>query len=132
MAFAQDHPDLYELVFGRPVPGFVPSEASMEESRELLASARRAFAEAVDAGAIRPGLPPDQALDLFIAMMHGLASQHRANEPHLPVGSGRFGGLIGPAMALFQTSWGTERPGAATTDEAPPAERPARRPRRKE
>ncbi len=132
MAFAQEHPELYELVFERHVPGFVPSGASMEESRELLASARRTFAEAVEAGAIRPTLPPDQALDLFIAMMHGLTSLHRANEPHLPAGSGRFGGLIAPAMALFEAAWGTERPGAATTDGAPPAERPAGRPRRKE
>src|SRR5260221_89221 len=35
MTFAQEYPELYQLVQERPVPGFVPSEESMQESRGL-------------------------------------------------------------------------------------------------
>ena len=34
-------------------------------------------------------------------MIHGLTSQHMANEPHLPVGSGRYGGLIPVAAEVL-------------------------------
>src|SRR5688500_10841450 len=32
MRFAQENPDLYQLAYERPVPGFVPSAESLEES----------------------------------------------------------------------------------------------------
>jgi hypothetical protein len=37
--------------------------------------------------------------------MHGLTALHMANEPELPVGSGRFGSLIPAALALFRAAW---------------------------
>ena len=44
------------------------------------------------------------------AVTHGLTVQHMANEPHLPVGSGRYGGLIPAAVALFAAAWEMEQP----------------------
>jgi AcrR family transcriptional regulator len=108
MSFAQEYPELYQLVFERPVPGFVPSETSIEESRKLLATGIQAMTEAMEDRTFIPGLPPERAMDLFLAMMHGLTSLHMANEPHLPVGQGRFGSLIPAAVALFRTSWAVE------------------------
>ena len=105
LRFAQEHPDLYQLCFERPVPGFVPSEESMAESREGLARFEAELAEAIAEGQIRPGVPASQARDLIIAMMQGLTSQHMANEPDLPVGLGRYGGLIPAAVALFRKAW---------------------------
>lgn len=104
-AFAQENPDLEHLLFGRDVPGFVPSDESMARSRERLVSARKAFQEVIDAGIIEPGMPADRALDLFLAVTSGITAQHLANEPHLPVGQGRFGSLIPDVMRLFETSW---------------------------
>jgi hypothetical protein len=49
----------------------------------------------------------DQALDLTIAMAHGLTAQHLANEPHLAVGNGRYGSLIPQAVAVFKAAWGS-------------------------
>ncbi|MDP9379696.1 MAG: TetR/AcrR family transcriptional regulator [Chloroflexota bacterium] len=112
MRFAQEHPELYQLCFERPVPGFVPSEASMEASRRLLAGSEEILAQALANGEIRLDLPNDQARDLIIAMMHGLTSQHMANEPNLPVGSGRYGRLVPAAVALFRAAW---EPGQPTT-----------------
>ena len=105
MAFAVDHPDLYHLVFERPVPGFAPSPATMEVSSGVLGQAVRAIAAAEEAGAIAPALPPAQAFDLLNAMMHGLTALHMANEPDRPAGTGRFGALIPAAIALFRRAW---------------------------
>lgn len=108
MRFAQEHPELYQLCFERPVPDFVPSEASMQESLARLAQFEQEVVATIAAGQITTQVSVSQARDLIIAMSHGLTSQHMANEPHLPVGSGRYGGLIAAAVALFEAAWGTE------------------------
>jgi len=105
MRFAQEQPELYQLCFERPVPGFVPSEASLRESLDGLAGFEAALVAALDRWQISPGVPSSYARDLIIAMMHGLTSQHMANEPELPAGSGRYGSLIPTAVALFQAAW---------------------------
>ena len=107
MRFAQEQPELFSLLFERPVPGFEPSVESMEESREFLDEARHAFAQLIEAGVIHPPGAPERAFDLFITMTHGLSAQHIANEPHLPIGSGRYGSLIPDALALFHAAWGS-------------------------
>ncbi len=112
MVFAKEHPDLYQLAFERPVPGFVPSEASMAESAAMLADFHREVVQAIEGGQISPGVPASQARDLIIAVNHGLTSQHMANEPEAPLGSGRYGGLVLPALALFRASWEPRGPGA--------------------
>lgn len=114
MQFAHDHPDLYQLTFERPVPGFTPSAESMAESEHMLTDFEGTLQAAVDAGWMTPTTSVAHARDLLIAMMHGLTSQHMANEPDLPVGSGRFGSLIPDAVALFRAAW--EPPLVTTTD----------------
>lgn len=108
MDFAQESPELFQLLFQRPVPGFVPSPAGLEEARKLVALSYRATREAVETGQIAPGISPERASDLYIALMQGLTAMHLANEPHLPVGEGRFGSLIPAAMALMRAAWGNE------------------------
>jgi AcrR family transcriptional regulator len=103
--FAQEHPELHSLVFERHVPGFVPSAESLAASREVLAIGRQHIVSAIETGTIAPRVSTDEAVDLTIAMFHGLASQHLANEPELPIGSGRFGSLIPAAEALFRAAW---------------------------
>jgi AcrR family transcriptional regulator len=105
MAFAQESPELYQLVFEHPVPGFVPSEQSQEVGRRLLARTDDILRKAIDSGAIASTIPLSQARDLTLAMQHGLAALHVANEPGLPIGSGRFGSLIDVVVELFQRAW---------------------------
>jgi AcrR family transcriptional regulator len=109
MSFAQHYPELWTLVFERPVPGFVPSEQSMEESRALLAVASRFMEEAMEKGEIVPDVSVEQARDFVIALMHGLAASHMANEPDLPIGSGRFGSLIPLAMQVLEMAWSPQQ-----------------------
>lgn len=109
MRFAQENPDLYQLMFQRPVPDFVPSDASMAVSLELLGKARRQFATLLQSDEIALALPPEEALDLCIAFQHGLTELHLANNPELPVGEGRFGKLIPHAVQLILDAWQTPR-----------------------
>lgn len=105
MSFAQEYPELWHLVFERPVPGFVPSAESMEISRQTLGRAQGMMRDLIEAGAVRPRLSPEQATDFLDAVMHGLTAAHMANQPELPAGTGRFGGLIPAAVQFFQTAW---------------------------
>jgi AcrR family transcriptional regulator len=105
MRFAQTNPELYRLVFERPVPGFVPSPESLEEGQHILASSDHILEAGLAQGQLALHIPETQARDLFIAMMHGLTALHMANEPELPMGTGRFGSLVEAALALFQAAW---------------------------
>ena len=84
MTFAMQNPELYQLCFKRPVPGFVPSEESLQVSfgslEELYAHIDNLQVD------IQSDLPPEQIADLVIAISHGLTALHMANEPQLPLG----------------------------------------------
>lgn len=108
MEFAQEYPELFQLVFERHVPGFEPSEATMNESLEMLAEGSRYVQTIMQSGLIQADLPIDQVRDLVIALMHGLVAQHMANEPHLPLGAGRYGALIPAAVQLLRKAWGSD------------------------
>ena len=110
MAFANEHPDLYGLLFERPVPGFVPSEESMVEARGLLEDGERWWQQVLDAGLLRSGLDAAATRDLMLALMHGLTSLKRANEPDAPIGSGRFSPLIPAAAGLIEAAWMQPQP----------------------
>jgi AcrR family transcriptional regulator len=105
LTFAYRNPDLYYLVFERPVPEFVPSEESMVESRKLLGNLNPIFQEALDKGVIKTDLAVEAIRDIFILVLHGLTSMHMANEPDLPPGQGRFGSLIPAITAMLKTAW---------------------------
>lgn len=110
LTFAHEQPDLYSLVFERPVPGFVPSGASMAAAATLLDVSRSAWHAMLASGELQPHLSPDESHDLFLSLQHGLTALHQANEPHLAVGEGRFGGLIDAAIGLFAAAWSKAPP----------------------
>jgi len=105
MAFALEHPELYQLCFERPVPGFVPTPESLDLSQQILQRGYDRVGRWREQ--MSSTLSNQQIADLVIAMMHGLTALHMANQPGLPVGEGRFGGLIGAAVALFDAAWST-------------------------
>ncbi len=103
LTFAQEQPELYQLWMERPVPGFVPSPQSLAENYKAAPALHAALDELVAAGVIRSDVPLDRLRDLLIAVLHGVTSMHLANEPDLPVGSGRFGGLLPTVMTAFES-----------------------------
>jgi AcrR family transcriptional regulator len=111
MQFARDFPELYQICFERPVPGFEPSPESLQLSLATYQAGVQEVNRRLEAGDLQPepGLTPQQVVDLAIGMLHGLTSQHMANEPHLPVGQGRFGSLIPAAVAIFEKAWSPKK-----------------------
>lgn len=105
MRFAQENPDLYQLMFQRPVPGFIPSEESMAVSLARLDKARSQFVPIFESGELSTDLPFEEARDLFIAIQYGLTALHLANNPELPVGEGRFGKLVPQAVQMILDAW---------------------------
>jgi hypothetical protein len=94
------------LCFERPVPGFVPSEESLQLSFSIL---RDAYARMANyQSELQTGLPAEQAADLVIVLMHGITALHMANEPHLPIGQGRFGALLPAALTLLEKAWSND------------------------
>ncbi|TAK63548.1 MAG: TetR/AcrR family transcriptional regulator [Dehalococcoidia bacterium] len=105
MRFADENPDLYALMFERPVPGFVPSPESIAEAAALLEELYARMGGLIDAGAVRSGLDAHETSELFLAVMHGLTALKRANEPNAAIGTGRFGSLVPAAARLLRAAW---------------------------
>ena len=108
LTFALQNPELYQLCFERPVPGFVPSEESLQVSFGLLKDGYGRTLRLLEV--IDTHLAAASVRDLLIAMMHGLTALHMANEPHLPLGQGRFGALIPAALSVLEKAWSKPQP----------------------
>jgi AcrR family transcriptional regulator len=102
MSFALENPELYQLCFERPVPGFIPSQESLDLSFGILDASRQRVKQFKQE--LNTNLSTNQIADLVIAIAHGLTAMHLANEPHLPLGKGRFGSLIPAAMSMLEAS----------------------------
>jgi AcrR family transcriptional regulator len=87
--FCVEDPARYELLFLRTIPGFVPSEASYALAREVLDGLAAVLA-AAGAGA------PEQ-VDLWTALVGGLAAQQVSNDP----GGDRWRRLVDRAVDMY-------------------------------
>lgn len=105
LLLAQEHADLYHLVFDNPVPGFVPSEESLEESRKVRLPGLQALQAAIDAGSIATPLLPERIFDLLLAMRRGIIAEHLGKETHLPKGDETFRSLVPEVLALLKAAW---------------------------
>ena len=105
MRFAQENPDLYQLMFQRPVPGFEPSPESMAVSLARLDTVREQMVRFIENKEIMTDLPFEEARDIIIALQHGLTELHLANNPDQPVGEGRFGRLIDQTVQFVLDAW---------------------------
>lgn len=72
-ASARANPHLYELMFGRPIPGFAPDEAAIAQTMETYQDLVHTVERCIHAGRLAPADPQDVAVHLF-ALVHGLAS----------------------------------------------------------
>ncbi|GIK57050.1 MAG: TetR/AcrR family transcriptional regulator [Chloroflexi bacterium] len=100
MSFALENPELYQLCFERPVPGFVPSPESLELSFGIL-NWSYSRAEQLKAE-LETELSSHQLVNLVIVLAHGITAMHLANEPDLPIGQGRFGSLMPVVLSLLE------------------------------
>ena len=89
--FAVEDPARYQLLFQRTIPGFEPSPESYGLAVALLQRGAERLAQA--------GVRHPQALDLFTAVVAGLAAQQVANEP----GGNRWVALVDDAVDMYFT-----------------------------
>ena len=89
VAFCQESPARYQLMFTRAVPGWEPSAEAYEASQQ----AYRQMAAALE----EMGVRGDDALDLFTALTAGLAAQQMANDPE----GDRWRRLAGDAVRML-------------------------------
>jgi AcrR family transcriptional regulator len=104
LALAEEHPDLYHLVFDVPIPGFVPTPESLEEVRRLYDAAVSGIAEVIEAGVMRPNLPPAQAADLLLSMRLGIVASHVGKLRQLPPPE-RIARLVPELVAVLRSAW---------------------------
>lgn len=107
VAFCVADPARYQLLFHRTVPGFTPSAPSYALAQDVLAAARGLLADA--------GATDDAALDLWSALLTGLAGQQLANDP----GGRRWTDLVDDAVTLVLDRAGPS--GAARVRDGHPA-----------
>jgi AcrR family transcriptional regulator len=105
MELSVNNPELFQICFERPIPGFEPSAESMAETDKITTEMYMLLNRVMPVDEPEPHRNVPQAHGLFIAMWQGLIALHLANDPGVPVGSGRFGSLIPAAIALFKTAW---------------------------
>jgi AcrR family transcriptional regulator len=79
--WAVANPVLAQLLFWRPVPGFVPSETAFAPAEQIVRRLRDALRTAVDAGELSPAAATDEALVVLASLHFGVLSQHLANQP---------------------------------------------------
>ena len=108
LQFAMDYPELYHLMFSSPIPGFTPSEQSVAETQSQLASSRQGLSEVINAGIIQPGISTERAVDLLLAVRHGILAERIGKANVVPAGSGRFEHLIDDAIDMLRLAWGKE------------------------
>lgn len=100
LTFCVDDPARYHLLFQRTIPGFEPSPEAFALAVEALDAARNVLRAC--------GVTEARALDMWTALISGLAAQQSANEP----GGDRWVGLVDEATDMFLTHYGTTKKGA--------------------
>ncbi len=98
LAFCTEDEARFQLLFGRPIPGWEPSPGAYAPAVEVLARNREVF-EAV-------GLDRPEHLDLWTAVTSGLAHQQLANDP----GGDRWTRLADDAVDMYLAHVTKERP----------------------
>lgn len=103
MDFALQNPELYQLCFERPVPGFVPSEESLQISFGIL---ERLYAHVKTwLPMLNTSMDERQLTDLLIAINHGITALHLANQADVPIEESRFASLTPSVVTLIAQAW---------------------------
>ena len=99
--WAVENPALAQLLYWRPVPGFVPATATFAVSVAQMGQLRAGFAEAAAAGLLHPDAASAEAQRLFTVVLSGVISQQLANQPGASYEAGMFTSLTDAALDMF-------------------------------
>lgn len=110
VAWAVTHPVPAQIMFWRPVPGFVPSAEAYAAAVESLDLLRAQLRAAVAAGALAPSAADERAVDLVTTVIAGVVSQQLANAPGETGPDGRFTRLTSTVVDLVLASFAPGSP----------------------
>jgi AcrR family transcriptional regulator len=99
--WAIENPVFAQLMFWRPVPGFVPSPESFATASRHLDRLRATLRDAVAAGQLAPAAAEDDGVGLYTTWVAGIVSQQLANEPDATWDAGRFARLFPDAFDMY-------------------------------
>lgn len=103
--WAIEHPVIAQLLFWRPVPGYIPTRDAFAPTVEIVACLRRELQAACAAGDLGPGAASDDAMALLSTMHFGIISQQLANDPDGGWTQGRFTRLLPTVLDLFVSAY---------------------------
>lgn len=99
--WAIDNPVAAQLLFWRPVPGYIPTTDAFAPTVEIVALLRQQLQHAVDAGDLAPTATSDRAMALLSTLHFGIISQQLANEPEIGWDTGRYSTLFPDLFDMF-------------------------------
>ena len=109
LRWAVANPGHAQLMFWRPVPGFVPSAAAFAPSQGLWSTFRADLATAVAHGDLVPAADSDDGLRMPTVVISGLASQQMANDPDGGFADGVFTRHTDDALQMFVAHYSPDR-----------------------
>ena len=107
VSWTQAHQASAQVMFWRPIPGFVPSAESTLASSVLVDQGRSLFADLVRRGLLVGDV--DEMTGGWTTIVSGVVSQQLANEPEAAPGTGRFLALIPSLTDTFLARFGIGR-----------------------
>jgi AcrR family transcriptional regulator len=96
-----EHAPYSQLLFWRPVPGYVPSAEAYAPAEELLDWSRRRLAGLQERRLIRADVSTEQVLRDWTVVISGVISQQLSNAPDEDFDSGRFTVALPGLVAMF-------------------------------
>jgi AcrR family transcriptional regulator len=104
LALAEEHPDLYHLVFDVPIPGFELTPESLEEVQQYYQAILCGMAAVIEAGVMRPNLPLEETVHLLITMRLGLVAAH-IGKHHRVSPPEHHARLVPEIVAVLRAAW---------------------------
>lgn len=99
------NPQLAQLLFWRPIPGYEPSPEAFAPSRAMVEQFAAALRDAVAIGEVGEQAASRHGLLLLATLLTGALSQHMANEPDASYDDGSYTALIPGLVDMFVRSF---------------------------
>ena len=99
--WAMEHPAYTQLLYWRPVPGFVPSAEAFAPAVAMVETSRHRFTELQRRGFIRADASIDDIQRDWVVILTGVVTRQLANAPQEKFDEGRFSTALGDLVAMF-------------------------------
>ena len=102
-----EHPAYTQMLFWRPVPGYVPSAQAYQPAVELVEFSLNQFRVLQQRGLIRPDANLDEVFRDWTVLSSGIVSQQMSNAPDHSYDEGPFTTRLPTLVAMFCHHYGT-------------------------